>query len=267
MRAEGNLKKMKVKQNYPVDYYLEIDNTHIYMNELIGKKIIIEFLNEINCMKCGAKTKKSFGQGYCYPCFISIPETEECVLRPELCKAHEGIARNMEYAKTHCLIDHYVYLAISSGLKVGVTRNSQVPIRWIDQGATQAIKLAKTPNRFIAGLIEVELKKQMADKTNWRNMLMNKIDVEINLYEEKRKAQAHLPINLQIYIDSDHTVYEFNYPVISYPEKVVSINLDKTLILKEKLTGIKGQYLLFESNKVINIRKFGGYKVRFDIEQ
>ena len=164
------------------------------VNDLIGKQITISFANRITCVGCGKDTKKSFAQGYCYPCFISVPQTEECVLRPELCKAHEGIARDMEYARDNCLVDQYVYLALSGGLKVGVTRYHQIPNRWVDQGATKAIKLLVAKNRFTAGLIEVALKKIMADKTNWRKMLMGNDD-DIPLTGEKHKALEFL--NLQ----------------------------------------------------------------------
>ena len=152
------------------------------------KRFPFRFLDEINCISCGPRTNKSFGQGFCYRCFITVPETSECVLRPELCQAHLGISRDMEWSKNHCLTEHYVYLAISSELKVGITRASQIPTRWIDQGASKAIKLASTPNRYLAGKIEVELKKFMSDKTNWQRMLQNKTVENVNLIEEKQKA-------------------------------------------------------------------------------
>ena len=124
-----NLLKMKAAYNNPVQYSMNTGSEEINMNLLLGKKLSIHYLHKINCIKCGRLTKTSFAQGYCYPCFISAPETEDCVLRPELCKAHEGLARDMDYAAGHCLIDHFVYLAISGGLKVGVTRNTQIPVR------------------------------------------------------------------------------------------------------------------------------------------
>ena len=265
MKAIGNLSKMKVQHNDPVVYTIELGNSIIVMNELVGQHICFEFQNEIHCLKCGRKTKKSFAQGYCYPCFISIPETEECVLRPELCRAQDGIARDMEYAKKYCLNDHFVYLAISSGLKVGVTRSSQVPTRWIDQGASKAIKLARTPNRYTAGIIEVALKQHMADKTNWRNMLTNKFDRSVDLLVEKKRVISLLNNDLKQYEDIDNHIFEFTYPVNVYPEKVRSLNFDKTPVVEGILNGIKGQYLLFEGNEVINIRKFGGYKVSFTV--
>ena len=158
MNYTGTLLKMKTDLQDPVIYNLPIGDDLVLMNDLIGKYIVFDWKKEIYCISCGKKTNKSFAQGHCYPCFINSPETSECILRPELCEAHNGIARDIEWAEKHCLKDHYVYLAISSGIKVGVTRSTQIPTRWIDQGAWKAIKLAKTPNRYIAGLIEVKLK-------------------------------------------------------------------------------------------------------------
>lgn len=256
----GIVSKMETKKESPVSYYLNLNNEKIRVNDLVGKTIKIEYHNEIHCLNCGTKTKKSFAQGYCYPCFISIPETDECILHPEKCEAHLGISRDMEWSKNHCLQDHYVYLALSSGLKVGVTRSTQIPTRWIDQGALKAIKLAKTPNRNLAGQIEVSLKKHLADKTNWRNMLTNKVE-SIDLLEKKQQVIELLEPEFKTYVDTDNEIQSFSYPVLEYPEKVKSINLEKEPLIEKRLCGIKGQYFLFEENFVINIRKYGGYKI------
>lgn len=261
MNYVGNLHKMRTQLSSPISYHLNFEGEDITINQFLGKKLQIEFLGEINCVKCGRKTNKSFSQGFCYPCFSSAPETEECVLRPELCLAHEGIARDMEYAKSHCLIDQYVYLSLTSGIKVGVTRSTQLPTRWIDQGAVQAIKLAKTPNRYTAGLIEVALKEVLADKTNWRSMLTGKITDDRSLVDVKNMAIDELDENFEPYIVWENDITELNYPVLKYPQKVVSLNLDKTPQIEGVLTGIKGQYLMFDERAVINIRKYGGYKV------
>ena len=173
----------------------------------------------------------------------------------------------MDWSEKHCLQDHFVYLAVSSGLKVGVTRSSQIPTRWIDQGAWRAIKLAKTPNRYIAGNIEVELKKHMQDKTNWRNMLTDKFDRDIDLIITKDKTAGLMPPEMQDYITLDDEIYEFEYPVLYFPGKVNSINLDKISRFSGKLIGIKGQYLIFEDGYVINIRKYGGYKLSLFVDQ
>lgn len=261
----GTLKKMRTEFDTPVQYFLPLGEAEISMNELIGQKLILKYTGAIYCGNCGARTKKSFAQGFCYKCFISSPLTEECVLRPELCRAHEGIARDMKFAEGHCLIDHYVYLANTSSLKVGVTRHTQVPTRWIDQGASFAVPIAKTPDRYTAGLIEVALKEYMADKTNWRNMLKNIIP-DIDLLVEADKAAALLPEELQQFLTDDMEVAELHFPVEEYPEQVKSLSFDKTSDITGKLSGIKGQYLLFEDGYCLNIRKFGGYEIEFYVE-
>jgi len=248
----------------PVQYYLETEDKRILMNELLGKRLRLKYLHRINCIKCGRVTKTSFAQGYCYPCFISAPETEECVLRPELCRAHEGIARDMEFAKSHCLINHFVYLAVSGGIKVGVTRHTQIPERWIDQGAVQTVKIAETSTRYIAGTIEVALKNIFSDKTNWRNMLINRDPVNVDLAAEKNKALEYLHPDFKKYAIENTDIFQISYPVLEYPKKVRSINMDNTDSVEEVLTGIKGQYLMFESGAVLNIRKHNGYLVEIN---
>ena len=247
----------------PVQYRLPLVDRFIGMNPLIGHRIEMEYLGKIHCIRCGRETRKSFAQGYCYPCFISAPETEECVLKPELCRAHEGIARDMEYAKKHCLIEHVVYLSFTSGLKVGVTRSTQVPTRWIDQGATEAVELARTPNRYEAGRIEVAMKSFISDRTNWRRMLSGTPGPDIDLVEEKKRLALLLPTVLQHYITGNNDVTRIAYPVVHYPEKIKSLDFEKNKLVSGILTGIKGQYLLFSDGSVINMRKFGGYLIRF----
>jgi hypothetical protein len=263
MEMLGNLRKMEALHEAPVQYFLTLGEDRVRVNELLGKKIHMEYQGHIHCIRCGRETKKSFAQGYCYPCFTTAPETEECVLRPELCRAHEGVARDMAYAQDHCLIDQVVYLSLTSTLKVGVTRTTQVPTRWIDQGAVAAIELARTPNRHTAGLMEVALKQHMADKTNWRRMLTGAVDEGIRLEQEKARMAAMLPSELSGYVSREDRIWEFSYPVLQSPGKVGSLNFDKTPRVEGVLEGIKGQYLIFRGNRVINIRKFGGYQVRF----
>ncbi len=264
MKIQGSLLKMVTENNNPVDYYLELEKEKIHLNKVIGKPVKLTYLGSIHCIKCGRKTTKSFQQGYCYPCFMTAPETSECILNPELCRAHEGISRDMEWSKDHCLQDHFVYLAISSGLKVGVTRKSQIPTRWIDQGAVKAIRIAQTPNRFLAGQIEVDLKKYFDDKTNWRNMLTNKIDNSINLIEQQNKAKELVKKELKSFFLKSDELFEISYPVIEYPTRVTSIDLENSQLVESKLMGIKGQYLIFEDGNVINIRKHNGYRVEFE---
>jgi len=196
---------------------------------------------------------------------MNAPETAPCIVNPEKCQAHEGIARDMEWSQDHCLIDHFVYLAVSSGLKVGVTRRTQIPTRWMDQGAHEAIKLAKTPNRHLAGLIEVDLKQYMGDKTNWQQMLKNQVKNPVNLLEEKKVAAQNLTPELQKYLFEEDKITYIQYPVESFPPKVKSISFDKVKQYKGKLVGIKGQYLIFDDNSVFNVRKHNGYLGRMHV--
>jgi hypothetical protein len=265
MIIEGNLLKMHSVYNSPVDYFLQSNGNEYYLNELLGKTLSIEFQHEIFCIHCGRKTNKSFSQGYCYPCFMKVPQTDEGVIRPELNRAHEGISRDKEWSKKNDLIDHYVYLSLTSDVKVGVTRHTQIPTRWIDQGAEYAIVLAKTPYRQLAGLIEVALKSYLNDKTNWRKMLTGTVEDIPNLLELKEHYAGYLPSDFHEFISDNDEITHIEYPVLNYPTKVNSLSLDKTPHFSAKLIGIKGQYMIFENGGVFNIRKHNGYRVKLEV--
>jgi hypothetical protein len=265
MIASGNIIKMRSEFAEPVKYFLPMGENELPMNELIGKSITLKFTGQINCISCGKRTKTSFGQGFCYNCLQTAPEASETVMRPELSKAHLGIARDMEWAREHDLIDHFVYLAVSGELKVGVTRHHQVPTRWIDQGASRAIILAQTPNRHISGVIEMYLKNFFSDKTNWRSMLQNKDLQDYKLFEEKQNAYRLLPAELKQYYFADDQIWNIHYPVSAYPEKISSISFDKDPIISGILNGIKGQYLIFSDGRVLNLRKHSGYYLEISV--
>ena len=252
---------MQTELDNTVQYYIPMGNSRLHVNSLIGKNIKIRFLDSIKCVICDKQIDKSFFQGFCYSCFTTAPQAEECVLKPELCRAHEGVARDMEYATKNCLSEQIVYLSITDNVKVGVTRVSQIPTRWIDQGATKAIVLARVPNRYTAGMLEVNLKEFFTDKTNWQRMLKNTCIATMSLSEAKEHAINNMSSEFKQYVDSDSTIVNIEYPVQKYPEKIKTINLDKTGEYQGKLVGIKGQYLIFEDDSVINIRKFSGYKI------
>jgi hypothetical protein len=216
-------------------------------------------------LNCGKK-KKIFRQGFCYDCFFSSPAVGDWIMKPELSTAHLGIQdRDLAYEERVQLQPHIVYLALSSEVKVGVTRKTQVPTRWIDQGAEKAISIVEVPNRYLAGITEVALKSHFADKTNWRKMLTNDI-VFTDLIKEREKLQSLLPNEVQEYFHLEkNDLYEMNYPVLEYPSKISSLSLDKTPNYSGKLTGIKGQYLIFEDGTVFNIRSNEGYIVRIEV--
>lgn len=259
---EGNLHKMNTEFGSPIKYSLHLSGDELNMNELLGKKLRIEFQGRINCVACGRATKKAFGQGFCYPCFANAPENAECIVRPELCEGHLGKGRDPEWELKYHVQPHFVYLAVSSGLKVGITRATQIPYRWIDQGASSAIILAEVPYRRLSGEIEVALKSHYADKTNWQRMLKNEI-LDADLIEKKTEAKSLLPTELKQYVTDDAQIWNLEFPSLDTPSKVKSIRLEKQSELEGVLTGIKGQYLIFDNQHVMNVRNHAGYFVRF----
>ena len=263
MNYQGTLSKMQTELGNPIQYYLIFENSFLNVNQLLGKEIEIEFQG-YQCLNC-KKAKKIFRQGFCYDCFISSPAVGDWIMKPELSTAHLDIEdRDLAYEKRVQLQPHIVYLALSSEVKVGVTRDTQVPTRWIDQGAVQAVPIVEVPNRYLAGITEVALKNHFADKTNWRKMLTNDVP-NIDLLSERNKAFEWLPNEVKDYFPKEEIITQLDFPVLQYPKKVSSLSLDKTLSFNGKLTGIKGQYLLFEDGTVFNVRTFEGYVVKINL--
>lgn len=264
MQYEGVLTKMQTEFGNPIQYYLVFEDSFLNMNQLLGKEIEINALGH-QCLNCGKK-KKIYRQGFCYDCFYSSAAVGDWIMRPELSTAHLGIAdRDLDYETRVQLQPHVVYLASSCEVKVGVTRKTQVPTRWIDQGAEAAITIFEVPNRYLAGITEVALKNHFVDKTNWRKMLLNEI-IECDLCSERLRIETHLPAEVREYfVSHKEDIYELKYPVLEYPKKINSLSLDKTLHFKGRLSGIKGQYLLFENGTVFNVRAAEGYLVRISI--
>ena len=260
MEYAGNLFKMPAEFGSPIRYTLTLGSDEIAMNDLLGQKMNIRFDGQINCIACGRLTKKAFGQGFCYPCFANAPENAECIVRPELCEGHLGRGRDPEWELKHHVQPHYVYLALSSGLKVGITRGTQIPTRWIDQGASAAIILAEVPYRRLSGEIEVALKAHYNDKTNWQRMLKNEV-LDDDLLVKKAEAKAYLPDELKQYVTDDEQIWSLEFPSLDTPKKVKSVRLEKQPELEGVLTGIKGQYLILDNLNVINIRNHAGYHV------
>lgn len=266
----GVLQKMRVELADMAQYYLRLNDDEVAMNPLIGQQLSLVWQGEIDCVGCGRKTKKSFNQGYCYPCFKNKAQCDMCIMKPELCHYDAGTCREPEWGEANCFQPHYVYLANSSGIKVGITRHNQIPTRWIDQGATQALPVMRVNSRLQSGLVEVAMKEFVADKTSWQKMLKGSAEVvdmkakkaELLLLTEKKLAaiiQQFGADSINLLPNEDEAVF-IKYPVKHYPDKVKSFNFDKQAEVSGVLHGIKGQYLLFDSG-VINIRKFGGYRV------
>ena len=265
-KYSGQISKLNSILNNPVEYELPIGNKNIKLNNYIGHEIKIRFNGDIHCISCNKKIKKTFMQGFCYPCFINSPLTSECILRPQLCKAHEGISRDMKWSKKYCLNNHYVYLSLTSNIKVGVTRNNQIPTRWIDQGAHYAIKFAKTPNRYLAGCIEIEISKYISDRTQWTKMLKGDFE-KINLIKEKQKLSKKLNPDLKKYVTNNSKIAKINYPNYKQLDKIKSLNIDKKPRIYGQITGIKGQYIIIDNEFVLNIRKYTGYILEVEFSE
>jgi hypothetical protein len=268
---QGNIRKMRVNtnDNNQVQYQLPVGEQLIDMNALIGESIHVIYSGEIHCIHCLVKTKKSFNQGYCYRCLMRLAQCDTCIIKPELCHYDAGTCREPEWGEANCLSDHFVYLANTGTVKVGITRHvtEGVSSRWIDQGATQAIAVMRVQNRLTSGLVETAFKEHIADKTNWRTMLKRQPEsVDLQSLKESllEEVEGDLDEITEEYgfqaIDIvDTPAIDIHYPIEQYPEKISSINLDKDGGFEGVLQGIKGQYLMLDNNRVINMRKYAGY--------
>jgi len=262
----GFLHKMNTELTQPVDYFLQLGDDHIKLNDWIGKTISIQYHHHIECVHCGRKTNKSFNQGFCYPCFKALPQCDICIVSPEKCHHHEGTCRDNEWADEFCFAPHIIYFSNTSGIKVGITRQTQVPTRWIDQGARQALPVLRVANRFHSGIIETAFKPYMNDKTNWRTMLKdeyNEHDLSalfLELWPAVKKTIDSDILSTTEELIQQPNVYDIEFPALDFPTKITSFNLDKTDLVSGTLRAIKGQYLILDTG-VINIRKFSGYKV------
>ena len=274
--TQGFLSKMPVVwgEDNTVQYALPVSGELVPLNPLVGQSIRLTYTGNIQCVACGRATKKSWSQGYCFPCTQRLAQCDMCIMKPEQCHFHLGTCREPEWGEQHCMQDHVIYLANSSGLKVGITRMKNVPSRWMDQGAIAALPILQVSTRRLSGLIEVEIAKHISDKTNWRKMLKNEVE-PVDLIAKKEELLERCAAQIEAITTMgigevqelpDDNVYTFQYPVIEYPTKVTSFNFDKNPEVSGTLMGIKGQYLLLDTG-VINIRKFGGYEVVFEFSQ
>ena len=261
------LKKMSAFNNTVVDYKLTLNNYDYNMNSLIGHNIILKWNGQVKCF-CGKNFKKVYRSGFCYNCYWSLPQASQSIFKPELCTAHLDIEeRDLAWEKKFQIAPHYIYLANSSGVKVGITRVSQGITRWIDQGASQVIILAEVPNRRFSGDIEVAIKKYVSDKTNWRKMLSGKPQ-NLNLVELKNNLSNYIPKDLKKYLVNDNNIIEINYPVDKYPQKIKSVKLtEETNVISGQLNGIKGQYLILDNDRVFNVRSHEGFLVSFEFNK
>ncbi len=274
-RFEGQLKKMQAI--LPADgcaqYTLSLGDSQVAMHELIGQPLEFTHTGAIFCQNCQRKTNKSYSGGFCFPCSQKLAQCDLCFMKPELCHFEQGTCREPDWGLAVCMQDHIVYLANSSGLKVGITRIGQVPTRWLDQGATQAVPIFRVKSRYQSGLVEVLFKQHVADRTDWRKMLkgdaepldlpaqrdrlMQESAAEITALQAQFEPGAIIPLPAE-------NMVSIQYPIVQYPEKIKALNFDKTPQIEGILQGIKGQYLLLDSG-VLNIRKFAGYQVALNL--
>ncbi len=269
--SRGPLQKLKGRLHSPVSYRLPVGDQQLPLNDFLEKPIRLRFSGQINCVHCSRPTNKSFQQGYCYPCFRSLAQCDTCIIQPEKCHHAQGTCREPEWGEEFCMQDHIVYLANSSGVKVGITRATQVPGRWIDQGAVQGLAIMRVRSRLQCGSLEVVLRQHVADKTNWRDMLKS-CDHETDLLAEKQRlleACANEISELEkrfgfhaLTVLNGVDAVRIDYPVIAYPTKVSSLNPEKDALVEGTLLGIKGQYLMLDTG-VINMRRYSGYDVEF----
>ena len=273
IKQSGHLQKLESSINAAgeVDYQLPLDEHRVTLNQFIGSTVRIEHLGDIHCIHCGRRSKKSFSQGYCYPCFTKLPQCDTCIMSPERCHYHAGTCRDPQWGEKYCFTDHFVYLSNTSGVKVGITRGTQLPTRWIDQGATQGLPIYRVKDRRTAGLIEDRLRQHVADKTQWQRMLKGDSEaldlptIRDELIQKCRDELAQLAedagLNGMQFLQQS-SIQTIDYPVAVFPDKVKSFNLDKQPELEGVLQGIKGQYLILDTG-VINIRKYTAYRVQF----
>ena len=265
----GFLRKMRIESSVPLTYSLAFsDNSLVPLSSYLGKRVRLHFSGAAQCVSCSRDIKKTFNQGYCYPCFTSLAACDTCIVKPELCHFSQGTCREPNWGLSFCMQPHIVYLANSSGLKVGITRQTQIPVRWFDQGAVQALPLYELPSRYASGLCEVVIKKHLADKTNWRAMLQGDqkmvdlhafwTDFELQYAIEQSFSQNPILHGQYRQLYKDNNAVEIHYPVSSYEGKIKTINIEKSPSYEGVLRGVKGQYLLFH-DAVINVRKYTGY--------
>lgn len=276
-KISGYLRMLYHRELKPVNYYFKVVNykssrgndyteEKISLNEFVGKKIKLEFSGEIRCVDCGSVTKKTFGGGSCYNCFQSLASNDMCIMRPSQCHFHLNTCREPEWGKDNCFKPHIVYLANTTGLKVGITKENPYSKRWVDQGARQGLPIFRVQSRKDSGILEDELSKFVSDKASWQQLISSDSQ-SVDLIEESKKLFSQIDISKKGFEPEilSPEVTEIVYPVLSYPSKKVSLKPDPNKPLESILIGIKGQYLLFEEGGM-NIRSLEGYSVRLSTD-
>ncbi|MGI9326520.1 MAG: DUF2797 domain-containing protein [Pseudomonadales bacterium] len=266
VQAQGTLAKLrwdfeqKPSDRYQPEPVLLVGETAINLRSRIGQRMRFTYAGKIHCCHCGRISKRSFSQGYCYPCFKKLARCDLCIMSPTRCHFDAGTCREPEWAQGFCFAPHSVYLANSSGLKVGITGSGREPTRWVDQGAAQALVLLHCATRQLAGTLEAALAEHISDRTHWRKLLSGDapaLDLP-DLADQALKRLGALPEGAQAVIPRP---IEINYPISRYGP-VKTINLEKSPLFESTLLGVKGQYLLFEDG-VLNVRRHTAFAVSY----
>lgn len=264
-------KMTNVYQNNKVTYFLKEN-----MDIVPGMHIMLKHTGRYQCVSCKKILKKIYS-GFCYVCLTQKAMADTCVMAPNRCHYLKGTCREPKWGENFCFKPHFIYLAYTDKFKVGLTRQTHIPYRWMDQGATIAAILSKVTSRYQAGMIEKSLMEILSDKSHWQNMLKSgnsrpsKEDF-LNKWLEvqdwlKKKIQAHpdlivetsseLHISKEIEILNAPEIFEMDYPLDFIPEKIKSVSLEKEPIVSDEIIGIKGQYLIFR-DRVLNVRSHEG---------
>ncbi len=271
LNRAGGLSRMAITTDAGgnAHYHLRLGEHSEPLNAWLGHDIALHFTGSIVCVHCQRLTRKSFGQGHCYPCFKRLARCDTCMMAPERCHYFQGTCREPEWGERHCFAPHVVYLAASSGAKVGITKPSQMPTRWLDQGAVQALPILSVASRQQSGMVEALFKSEISDRTHWQRMLKGETsDVDLTILRDDlmdRLAPGLESLRAQFGEDAIAThpeqhVARFHYPVLAWPTRVSALNLDRTPHVQGRLMGLKGQYLILDGG-VINLRKYTGYQV------
>ncbi len=262
MEVVGFIQGLRHEWRETVQYFLQVDERHVRLNDWLNRHLALSFLHEKACIHCGRQVKKTYNNGYCYPCFRDLAENDLCIVKPHQCHYHLGTCRDEAWAQAHCLIPHIVYLAVSSDVKVGVTRKENMMKRWIDQGAVRAVPIAELPTRKMAGELEAHLSQYVPDKTNWRKMLAGETS-DADLLAVREQVLEWVPESFRPYLLDDVQLVEIMYPILEEVQRLKLLQLDKEPHISGRLIGIKGQYLIFEHG-VFHVKKHAGYKVAIE---
>ena len=247
----------------PIEYRWRLGDEEQRVNDWLGRRVKISYCGEKRCIACGRRVRKLYQSGYCFPCATTLAETDLCIVRPHECHFHLGTCRDEQFAAAQCMIPHIVYLGVSSQAKVGLTRKNRQFIRWIDQGAVRAMALAEVPTRRAAGELEVEIARDLPDRTDWRKLVRGET-TDVDLPRLGVEVAEKLPDVWRAYVIAERTVHEFAYPMLpGVVPKARSLSLEDGAVAGE-VVGVRGQYLLF-ADGALHVRKHAGLLLEIEV--